>query len=61
MDKKDFQVVFNKLAALADEDAVPVTWEVVSEVSIEELDEIAELRRITEEITPPEMTCYTTT
>ena len=61
MDKTDFQIIFDKLADASKGDGVNSDWIIVSEAAREELDEIAELRRLSNELTPPDVVSYTTT
>jgi hypothetical protein len=61
-----FEIVFVKLQELVQEEGVPeqpanVVIPASSDVSVEELDEIDELRRMVMEITDPEFKSYTTT
>ena len=61
MDKTDFQIIFDKLADACKGDGANADWIIVSEAAREELDEIAELRRLSNELTPPDVVCYKTT
>jgi len=61
MDKTGFQIIFDELAKAAKQDGSKAEWAIVSEAAREELDEIAELRRLSNELTPPDVVCYTTT
>lgn len=61
MDTMSFQIIFDRLADTAKGDCVKAEWAIVSEASRDELDEIAELRRLSNELKPPDVVCYTTT
>lgn len=61
MDTTDFQIIFDKLEDAAKGNGSATDWAIVSESSREEFDEIAELRRLSTELTPPDVVCYTTT
>jgi hypothetical protein len=61
MDRTDFKIIFDKLADVSKGDGASAEWIVVSEAAREELDEIAELLRLSNELAPPDVVCYTTT
>lgn len=61
MEQTGFQIIFDKLSEAVKTDNGSVDWAIVSESTREELDEIAELRRLSNELTPPDISCYTTT
>ena len=61
MERTDFSFVFDKLAENDGGDNSTEHWSIVSDVTTEELDEIDELRRLSSELQPPEMVCFTTT
>ena len=61
MDRTHFQIIFEKFAHAAKDNGDSAEWAILSEAGLEELDEIAELRRLSSELTPPDVTCYTST
>jgi hypothetical protein len=61
MEKIDFQIVFDKLADAAKDNGEKAEWAFLSEAARDELDEIAELRRLSNELIPPDVVCFTTT
>ena len=56
-----FRIVFVKLAELVPAVRTPLLGVPNQELSLEEANEIAELRRLVLEVTEPERVCYTTT
>ena len=61
MDRTDFQIIFDKLAEAGQENSGLADFAKVSETTSEELDEIAELRRLSSELAAPDIVCFTTT
>ena len=61
MDKADFQIIFDKMEELTKDNNSRGEWAIVSEAGREELDEIAELSRLSGELNEQEVACYTTT
>lgn len=61
MDKTDFQIVFNKLTGATSGSGAETEWAILSETACEELDEIAELRRLSDQLSAPDVSSYTTT
>ena len=61
MQKTDFHIVFERLAEASMVAEIGEDGTLIPQVLLDELDEIAELRRLAAELSTPDITSFTTT